>query len=54
VNLRLLPATGIPLPFISQGGSSLLMMCVAAGLLQSIASRRPASSREQWSAERWL
>ena len=54
VNLRLLPATGIPLPFISQGGSSLLMMCVAAGLLQSIASHRPASAREQWSGERWL
>ena len=54
VNLRLLPATGIPLPFISQGGSSLLMMCVAAGLLQSIASQRPASAREQWTGERWL
>ena len=54
VNLRLLPATGIPLPFISQGGSSLLMMCVAAGLLQSIASHRPASAREQWCGERWL
>ena len=54
VNLRLLPATGIPLPFISQGGSSLLMMCVAAGLLQSVASHRPASAREQWTGERWL
>ncbi|MCH8038455.1 MAG: FtsW/RodA/SpoVE family cell cycle protein, partial [Proteobacteria bacterium] len=53
VNLRLLPATGIPLPFISQGGSSLLAMLIAAGVLQSIAAQRPASPREQWRGERW-
>ncbi len=52
-NLRALPATGIPLPFVSQGGSSLLVMCVAAGLLQSIASHRTAYPRERWSARRW-
>lgn len=52
-NLRALPATGIPLPFVSQGGSSLLVMCVAAGLLQSIASHRTPDARERWSARRW-
>lgn len=52
-NLRALPATGIPLPFVSQGGSSLLVMCIAAGLLQSIASHRTPDARERWSARRW-
>jgi rod shape determining protein RodA len=39
VNIRLLPVTGIPLPFISQGGSSLIMLFAAMGLLQSILLR---------------
>jgi rod shape determining protein RodA len=40
VNVRLFPVTGIPLPFISQGGSSLLTMFMSIGLLQSILARR--------------
>ena len=52
-NLRLFPGTGLPLPFVSQGGSSLLAMGIAAGLLLSIGAHRPASAREQWRAERW-
>lgn len=40
VNVRLFPVTGIPLPFISQGGSSLMTMFMAVGLLQSIHARR--------------
>jgi rod shape determining protein RodA len=39
VNIRLLPVTGIPLPFISQGGSSLIMLFAALGLLQSVLLR---------------
>jgi rod shape determining protein RodA len=39
VNLSLFPVTGIPLPFVSQGGSSLVSMFVALGILQSIAMR---------------
>ena len=40
VNVRLFPVTGIPLPFISQGGSSLVTMFMAMGVLQSILARR--------------
>ena len=52
VNLRLLPATGLPLPFVSAGGSALLVMFVAAGLLQSVhahglASAGAAASRSE-------
>ncbi|MFQ5879554.1 MAG: rod shape-determining protein RodA [Dehalococcoidia bacterium] len=39
VNIRLLPVTGIPLPFISQGNSSLLTLFVSLGILQSILAR---------------
>lgn len=39
VNIRLLPVTGIPLPFVSQGGSSLIMLFAALGLIQSVIIR---------------
>ena len=40
VNLGLLPVTGIPLPFVSQGGSSLITLFICLGILQSILMRR--------------
>jgi len=40
-----LPVTGIPLPFISYGGSSLVLVMVAAGLLFGIARRQSAAAR---------
>jgi rod shape determining protein RodA len=49
VNLRLFPATGIPLPFVSQGGSALFVMFAATGILQSIAAHRAPTTAEQWS-----
>lgn len=36
MNLGLMPITGIPLPFVSSGGSSLITFLVAIGLVQSI------------------
>ncbi|MCL4369392.1 MAG: rod shape-determining protein RodA [Chloroflexi bacterium] len=39
-NLRLMPVTGIPLPFISYGGSSLITNLVCIGIVQSIVMRR--------------
>lgn len=38
VTIQLLPLTGITLPFISYGGTSLLLMCFAAGILTNISS----------------
>ena len=37
--VSLMPVTGIPLPFISQGGSSLISICFALGALQAISMR---------------
>jgi rod shape determining protein RodA len=39
VNVGLLPVTGIPLPFVSQGGSSLVTLFIGLGILQSILLR---------------
>ena len=39
MNLGLMPVTGIALPFVSYGGSSLLMSLVMIGLIHSIAVR---------------
>lgn len=38
--LKLMPITGIPLPFVSYGGSSLLTSLVAVGLVQSVVIHR--------------
>ena len=40
--ISLMPVTGIPLPFISHGGSSLVSICFALGVLQSVSMRRAA------------
>ena len=40
MNLGLMPITGIPLPLISYGGSSLWVTMIALGLVQSVAIRR--------------
>ncbi|HJS26352.1 MAG TPA: rod shape-determining protein RodA [Actinomycetota bacterium] len=40
MNVGIMPITGIPLPFVSYGGSSLLLNCAAIGLLLNIHMRR--------------
>jgi len=41
VCLKLMPVTGVTLPFISYGGSSLVASFMAAGLLLNIGQNRP-------------
>ena len=52
VNLRLFPATGLPLPFVSAGGSALLVMFVAIGLIQSVHSQRAPGQGMQAAMDR--
>jgi rod shape determining protein RodA len=37
MTVRIVPITGLPLPFISQGGTFMLAMMMAMGILQSVA-----------------
>jgi cell division protein FtsW len=60
--IGILPITGVPLPFVSYGGSSLLFSMLGAGLLLNVArqgeraerqrARRPASERSRPMARR--
>ena len=46
MNLALVPVTGLPLPFISYGGSSMLVSWVAIGLVDATHT----AARERWDA----
>lgn len=47
VNVGLLPAKGMTLPFLSYGGSSLLSMALAMGFALGLTRRRPQTSRSR-------
>jgi rod shape determining protein RodA len=42
MNIGIMPVTGIPLPLVSYGGSSLLTTMLALGLVQSVVARQKA------------
>jgi cell division protein FtsW len=44
VNVHLIPAKGMTLPFISYGGSSLISLGLAIGLLIAVMRKRPGAS----------
>ena len=43
--IGLLPITGVPLPLVSAGLSSLLVTMVALGMLMSFAKREPGAAQ---------
>ncbi|MFE5212721.1 rod shape-determining protein RodA [Streptomyces sp. NPDC056600] len=44
MTLGIMPVAGLPLPFVSYGGSSMFAVWIAVGLLQSIRLQRPVSA----------
>ncbi|KUJ52134.1 rod shape-determining protein RodA [Streptomyces albus subsp. albus] len=44
MTLGIMPVAGLPLPFVSYGGSSMFAVWIAVGLLQSIKVQRPISA----------
>ena len=41
MTMGLMPVTGIPLPFLSYGGSNLLTNMIAVGIVENVWMRRP-------------
>ncbi len=48
VNLHLMPAKGMTLPFVSYGGSSMLSLAYAMGMLIALTRERPRA--EMWAS----
>ncbi len=44
MTLGIMPVAGIPLPFVSYGGSSMFAVWIGIGLLQSVRTQRPVSA----------
>ncbi len=52
VTIRLLPAKGMTLPFISYGGSSLVAAGVGMGMLLALTRRRPQDDMSDYMSAR--
>jgi rod shape determining protein RodA len=50
MNIGVLPVTGIPLPLVSYGGSSLLSVFLGIAIIQNIVSRRKEYASHEWSS----
>jgi rod shape determining protein RodA len=49
MTIGIMPVAGVPLPFLSYGGTALLVDLVAIGLLQSIRAHNPKPKDDVWS-----
>jgi cell division protein FtsW len=50
VNLQLIPAKGMTLPFISYGGSSMVSLAYGVGMLLALTRQRPRTEQESMNA----
>ena len=46
VNLQLMPAKGMTLPFISYGGSSLIAIAISMGMVLALTRKRPEKRKQ--------
>ncbi|MEX0956822.1 MAG: putative lipid II flippase FtsW [Rhizobiaceae bacterium] len=53
VNVQILPAKGMTLPFISYGGSSLIAMAISMGMVLALTRRRPETRMQRGTRQAW-